>query len=81
MNNESDPKNDTGSGDEKAPTFLQTVSSVSASFFGVQNHKNRERDFKHGNAKTFIFVGVAMTAVFILTLVVAVKFALKAAGV
>ena len=79
MSNGSDPVNNTEN--EKPPTFFQTVMSVSASFFGVQSRENRVRDFKHGSAKTFIFVGVLMTVVFIATVILAVKFALKMAGV
>ena len=48
---------------EENVTFLQMVLSVLAAFFGVQSSKNRERDFKKGNAKHFIMVGVFMTFV------------------
>ena len=44
-------------------SFFQMVGSVLASFFGVQSSKNRERDFKRGNPKHFIVVGILMTAV------------------
>ena len=47
----------------KAPTFLQMVGSILASFFGVQSHENRKRDFTHGKAKYFILVGILMTVV------------------
>lgn len=67
--------------DSRAPTLLQTVVSVLASFFGVQNRENRERDFKHGKAGRFIVVGLVMTALFVLTLVVIVKLVLKSAGI
>lgn len=65
----------------KPPSVLQTVASVLASFFGVQSSKNRERDFKHGKAGTFIAVGLVMTALFVLTIVVVVKLVLRSAGV
>ena len=65
---------------DKAPTLFQSVTSVLAAFFGVQSSKNRERDFKHGKAATFIVVGLVMTGVFVLTVWLAVKFALKQAG-
>lgn len=67
--------------DEQAPSLLQTVNSVGASFFGVQSAKNRERDFKHGKASHFIIIGVVMTVIFILGVVLAVKLALRSAGV
>ena len=49
--------------DTRPPTFLQMVGSVMASFYGVQNSKNRKRDFQHGKASHFIAVGILMTAV------------------
>ncbi|MGH8480857.1 MAG: DUF2970 domain-containing protein [Nevskiaceae bacterium] len=64
----------------KPPTLWQTIASVAASFFGVQSSKNRERDFKHGKAAHFIVVGLVATAVFILAVVLAVRFALRQAG-
>jgi hypothetical protein len=66
---------------EKPPTLWQTIASVAASFFGVQSSKNRERDFKHGKAAHFIVVGVVATAVFVLLVVLAVRLALRQAGV
>ena len=61
-------------------TLWDTVRSVGASFFGVQSSKNRERDFKHGKASHFIVMGLVATAVFILFVTLAVRFALKQAG-
>ncbi len=53
--------------DEKEKlTFFQVLSSVSASFLGVQKNATRERDFKHGRARDFIIVGVVLTVTFIL---------------
>jgi hypothetical protein len=54
--------------------------SVSASFFGVQSSKNRERDFKHGKPGQFIAVALVATALFVLVLVLVVKLALRKAG-
>ena len=61
-------------------TLWQTIASVSAAFFGVQSSKNRARDFKHGKAVHFIVIGLVATAVFILFVALAVRFALKQAG-
>lgn len=47
----------------RSPSFFQMVGSILASFFGVQSHENRERDFTHGKAKYFILVGILMTIV------------------
>lgn len=62
------------------PTFLQTVFSVLASFFGVQSDKNRERDFTAGNAGMFIGVAIVLTVLFVLGLIVIVKIMLHNAG-
>ena len=53
--------------DEHIP-LTQVVSSVLASFFGVQSSKNRERDFQSGKIGVFIGVGVVMTAALVATL-------------
>ncbi|MET0378038.1 MAG: DUF2970 domain-containing protein [Spongiibacteraceae bacterium] len=58
-------------------SFLQMVSSILASFFGVQSGKNRERDFALGKARPFILVGVLMTIVWYGTISVIVHFVLK----
>ena len=65
---------------QKEPSLLQVVGSVAASFFGVQSTRARVRDFKHGRAGVFIAVGVAMTAFFVITVLVIVKLVLKHAG-
>ena len=65
---------------EKPPTLWQTIASVAASFFGVQSSANRQRDFKRGKPAHFIAVALGMTVAFILVVVVAVKIALRSAG-
>ncbi|MDB5974516.1 MAG: hypothetical protein JWR07_1276 [Nevskia sp.] len=66
--------------DEQAPTLLQTAASVVSAAFGVQSEKNRERDFKHGKASTFIIGGIVFTLLPILVLYFVVRVSLKAAG-
>jgi Na+-transporting methylmalonyl-CoA/oxaloacetate decarboxylase gamma subunit len=39
----------------------------------VQSNKNRERDFTHGKASTFIFAGLAFVFLFILFVIGIVK--------
>ena len=65
---------------EKKPSLLQVIGSVLAAFFGVQNSKNRERDFKHGNHRHFIITGIVLTAVFVLSVYALVQMVLKNAG-
>ena len=62
--------------DEQAPSLLQVIGSVLAAFFGVQSSKNKERDFKHGNHRVFIAVGVMMTLVFLLSVYTVVRLVL-----
>jgi len=64
----------------KPPTLWQTIASVSAAFFGVQSSKNRARDFKHGKAAHFIVIGLVATFVFVLAVILAVRLALRQAG-
>ena len=61
-------------------TLWDTIAGVAAAFFGVQSSKNRQRDFTHGKAAHFIAVGVIATALFVLAVIVAVRFALRQAG-
>ena len=53
----------------KNSSFLSTVKSVAAAFFGVQSDKNRERDFSQGKLSHFIIAGVIGVIVFIAVLI------------
>ena len=64
----------------KPPSLLDTIISVLASFFGVQSHENRVRDFSAGKPMVFIVVAIVLTVVFVLTLVMIVKLMLRNAG-
>ena len=50
-------------------TFVQTVFSVLAAFFGVQKEENRIRDFEKGSAVHFIVIGIISIVLFVFTLV------------
>lgn len=52
---------------ERPLGFFQILTSVLASFFGVQNDRTRERDFTRGRARDFIFIGILLTVGFILS--------------
>jgi hypothetical protein len=47
-------------------TVLTIIGSLFAGWFGVQNNKNRERDFTHGKASTFIYAGIIFMVLFVL---------------
>ena len=73
-----------GSGNEKgtkAPSFLDVLSSVLASMFGVQSNRKREQDFTHGKPSQYIIIGLLVTVVFILTIWGLVSVVMKLAGV
>ena len=57
-------------------SFFQMVFSVLAAFFGVQSHKNRVRDFKHGKVWQFIIVGIFMTFVWYFAIYLVVQLVL-----
>ena len=65
----------------RAPRPLDILLSVLAGFFGVQSERNRARDFQHGRPIHYILVGLALTLLFILAVLVAVKLALRSTGV
>ncbi|HEX4896140.1 MAG TPA: DUF2970 domain-containing protein [Solimonas sp.] len=76
----SDPDQAPRKPEPKGVGLWQTISSVAASFFGVQSRRNRERDFARGKATHFIAVGLLMTVVFVLLVVLAVRLALRSQG-
>ena len=49
----------------KALNIFQVMGSVSAAFLGVQSKENKERDFKRGNFKVFVAVGIIFTFLFL----------------
>lgn len=52
----------------KKPGFFSVLQSVLAAMFGVQSDKKRQQDFEKGNAGEYIFIGIIMVVVFILTI-------------
>lgn len=54
---------------QKPPSLLEVAFSVIAAAFGVQNSKNRERDFTTGNPLVFIAAGLIFTILFVLTII------------
>lgn len=55
--------------DDNPPGFIAAMFSVMAAALGVQNSKNRERDFTQGNPLVFIAAGLLFTVLFVSTLV------------
>jgi hypothetical protein len=65
---------------EKKMKPLEVVSSVIAAGLGVQNSKNRERDFKQGRLRVFVAAGIIFTLLFIGTVAMVVQLVLRSAG-
>ena len=61
-------------------SLLQVVGSVLMAGLGVQSSKNKERDFKQGNFKAFIIVGLIFTVLFVVTVATVVSTVLDSAG-
>ena len=53
----------------RKPEFLQVVLSVLAAAIGVQNSRNRKRDFTYGNPLVFILAGLIFTVLFVMAIV------------
>ncbi len=62
--------------DTAKTSFWRAVISVIQASFGVQSHKNRERDFQdleNGRFGPYVMAGVLFTVVFVLSLILVVK--------
>lgn len=75
-NNQQDDSNK----QEEKVSFLSMVQSVVAGIFGVQSDKNREKDFKKGDASQFIVLGIAATVILMITMIIIVRSVLESAG-
>lgn len=67
--------------EEESLALWEVFQGVFAMFLGVQSEKNRERQFKYGKFYQFVIVGIIVTFLFIIHIVLLVKFALRWAGV
>ncbi|MGB5396987.1 MAG: DUF2970 domain-containing protein [Gammaproteobacteria bacterium] len=61
-------------------TVFTIIASLFAGWFGVQNNKNRERDFTHGKASTFIYAGIIFLVLFVLGVWGIVQLVMSTAG-
>jgi hypothetical protein len=62
---------------ERQASLLQTVKAVAASFFGVRGRRAHEQDMAKLNPVVVIGVGLALAAVFVLTLITIVRMVVK----
>ncbi len=59
----------------------RTLLGVLAGFFGVQSSANRERDFREGRSLHFIVIGLLMATLFVIFIILLVRWALSLSGV
>jgi len=62
--------------EDKKHSAVDLLKSTLSAAIGVQSNSNREKDFKHGNIKTFVFAGIIFTVLFIGTVITVVNFVL-----
>jgi Protein of unknown function (DUF2970) len=62
---------------ERKASLIDTVKAVGASFFGVRGRKAHEADVAKLNPVVVIAVGIALTALFVLTLLTIIKMVVK----
>lgn len=75
-NNHPEENNDT----KEKVSFLSMVQSVVAAIFGIQSDKNREKDFKKGDAGQFIVMGIVATVIIMGAMIYVVSSVLETAG-
>lgn len=61
-------------------TLLTVIGSLFAGWFGVQSNANRERDFTHGKASTYIYGGIIFAVLFVLVVWGIVQVVMATAG-
>jgi hypothetical protein len=66
--------------EEETLALWEVFQGVIAMLIGVQSEKNRERQFKYGKLHQFIIVGIVTTIIFILHIILLVKYAMIWAG-
>ena len=60
------------------PGIWHVVLSILSAAFGVQNNRNREQDFTHGNIVVYILTGVLFTVLFVVSVIMIVNLILSA---
>lgn len=56
------------------------IQSVFAAIFGIQSDKNRQKDFKKGDAGQFITMGIIAVVIIMITMIMVVNSVLESAG-
>ena len=75
-NDRSQKKKPPHSDEAKSLSLVQTIKSVLWAMLGIQSRENLKRDFTHGSARNFIITGLLFVILFVITLILIVKFVL-----
>ncbi|MEE2731949.1 MAG: DUF2970 domain-containing protein [Pseudomonadota bacterium] len=67
-------------GKKKGRGMLGLLQSTVAAIFGIQSDKNREQDFKQGDASQFVAMGIIAVIALVITMIVVVNNVLDAAA-
>ena len=59
------------------PAWWKVACSVLAAFFGVQSHRNYEKDFSSGRFWPYILMGLILALAFVVGVYLLVQFALS----
>lgn len=62
------------------PGWLQVLLSVLSAFFGVQSERKREQDFVQGRPLHYMLAGLVLAQLFVLGVILLVRWALNLAG-
>jgi len=54
---------------KKSPGMFKVLLSVLSAMIGIQSEENRERDFADGKVGNYIFVGIIVVFIFIISLI------------
>ncbi|MCP5017334.1 MAG: DUF2970 domain-containing protein [Ketobacter sp.] len=76
------PDNSTGAPDSNSADrgFWGLVQSTLAAIFGIQSDKNRQQDFKKGDASQFITMGIIAVVGIVITMILVVNSVLDSAA-
>ena len=67
-------------GETKSRGFLGLLQSTVAAIFGIQSDKNRQQDFKQGDASQFIIMGIIAAVAIVVIMIVVVNSVIDSAA-
>ncbi len=66
--------------DPKKNGLFKVIFSTLAAMFGVQSERNRQEDFSSGTPLRYLLTGILMAALFVIGVILLVRWALLLAG-